>query len=245
LKVAPCGHTGAMTDVPPRSGDQPPDPGYQPPGPGYQPPDAGYQQPAPSYAPPRLKVTPGRIWYLVPAALFLAGIAWLIYGVVSLVGTVNDLQRVSLPGAGTVNLTSAGGYTIYYEGPGARSGSIPPFRIHITPVSPGAAVSSLTQYGSAVTYHIGSHEGHAVLTLHVRSPGRFAVTATGAPATGADLAFGGSVGRRIVGVLLPAIPLIILGALGALALLIVRIVRRRSLRNRYAQGGYVQGGTVS
>ncbi|HEX9034045.1 MAG TPA: hypothetical protein VF834_19570 [Streptosporangiaceae bacterium] len=226
-------------------GYQPQGPGYQPQGPGYQPQGPGYQPPAPGYAQPKLKVTPGRIWYLIPAAVFLAGIAWLIYGVVTLASTVNDLQRVSLPGGGTVSLTHSGGYTIYYEGPGAQTGNIPPFHIHVTPASPGAAVSSLTQYGSVVTYNIGSHEGRAVLALRVASPGRFTVTALGAPASGAGLAFGGSIGSGIVGVLLPGVPLIILGVLGAVVLLIVRIVRKRSLQRRAALSGYAQSGPVS
>lgn len=217
-----------MSDIPPGSDHQPQDPGNQPRGPGYQPPAPGYGAP-----PLQHKVRPGRIWYLVALAIFAAGVAWLIYGLTSLVGTVNDLQRVPLPGGGAVNLTHSGGYTIYYEGPGAQSGNLPSLHIDIAPVSPGAAVSSLKQYGSTVTYNIGSHQGRAVLTLQVTSPGRFAVTATGAPVTGADLAFGGSIGNGIVGALLPAIPLVILGVLSAMVLLIVRIIRKRSLQRRY------------
>src|SRR5947209_8530477 len=117
-----------MTDYPPPGDQRPSDQGYQPPGQGqgYQPPGqpqgfqpqgqpqgqgyqpqwAGYQPPAPGYGPPQqLKVRPGRIWYLVALALFAAGVAWLIFGFTSVIGTVNDLQRVPLPGGGTVSLT--------------------------------------------------------------------------------------------------------------------------------------------
>ncbi len=183
---------------------------------------------------PRQKVRPGRIWYLVPLALFVAGAAWLIVGIVSLSSTVNGLQRVPVPAGGTVSLSHSGGYTIYYEGPGAQSGNIPPFHINVTPASPGASVSSLTRYGSTVTYNVGSHHGRAVLTLNVTRPGRFSISATGAQATGADLAFGGSIAHGIVTIVLPAVPLMVLGFLGALILLTVRIFRKRALRPGYA-----------
>ena len=175
---------------------------------------------------------PGRIWYLVALAFFAAGLAWLIVGIVSLGNTVNDLQRVPLPAGGTISLGHSGGYTVYYEGPGAENGNIPSYNIHIIPASPGAGVPSLTRYGSTVTYNIGSHHGRAVLTLHITGPGKFRVTATatGTPAPGADLAFGGSIASGVVGVLLPGVPLMIIGVLGAVLLLVIRIVRKRSLR---------------
>ena len=177
---------------------------------------------------------PGRIWYLVPLAIFVAGLAWLIVGIGSLASTVNGLQRVPIPAGGTVSLNHSGGYTIYYEGPGAQSGNIPPFHVNVTPASPGAAVTSLIRYGSTVTYNTSSHHGRAVLTLQVAKPGRFAITASGAQATGADLAFGGSIAHGIVGVVLPGVPLMVLGFLGAVILLIIRIARTRSRRQGYA-----------
>jgi len=214
-----------MTGYPPEGESQPPaaDQGQFPP---------QGQYPPPGQFPPQ-KVRPGRIWYLLPLAVFLAGAAWLIVGIVSLASTVDGLQRVPLPAGGTVNLSNSGGYTIYYEGPGAQSGNIPPFHIDVTPASPGAAVSSLVRYGSTVTYNIGSHHGRAVLTLQVAKPGTFAVRTAGAP-SGADLAFGGSIASGIVGIVLPSVPLIILGILGGLVLLIIRLVRKRSSRPRYA-----------
>jgi hypothetical protein len=168
-------------------------------------------------------------------AVLAAGIAWLIYGLLSVAATIDDLQRVSLPGGGTVNLTHSGGYTIYYEGPGAQSGTIAPFHINIAPASPGAAVASLSRYGATVTYDIGSHHGRAVLSLQVTRPGRFTVTVTGTPSPGADLAFGGSLSSGIVSSLVPAIPLIILGFIGTLILFIVRVARKRSPQSGYPQ----------
>ena len=229
-----------MTGYPPGDESQPPAAGQ---GPFAQqgpppPPQQGqyqqgpYQQPQGQYPPQ--KVRPGRIWYLLPLAVFAAGLVWLIVGIGSLASTVNGLQRVPVPAGGTVNLSHSGGYTIYYEGPGAQSGNIPPFHINVTPASQGAAVSSLTRYGSTVTYNVNSRHGRAVLTLNVASPGRFRISAAGAQATGADLAFGGSIAHGIVGIVLPGVPLMILGFLGAVILLIIRIVRKRSPRPGYA-----------
>jgi hypothetical protein len=234
---------------PPGAGN-PPGGGYPPPGGGYPPPGSGYP-PAGSYPPPGSgfasvqppKVRPGRLWYLVALALFAAGLAWLIVGIVNLGTTVNDLQRVPLPAGGTISFSSSGSYTVYYEGPGSQSNQIPPYNIHVTPASAGAAVSGLTTYGSSVTYNIGSHHGRAVLTLHVTKPGRFRVSATGRQGTGADLAFGGSIANGVVGVLLPGVPLMIIGVLAAVLLLIIRIVRKRGLqRQPYAPFVSAPGG---
>src|SRR5262245_20254159 len=205
----------------PQGGGSPPPGGYHPPG-GYFP---------PGYPPPQQpKVRPGRIWYLAAVAIFAAGLAWLIVGIVSVVNTIDDLQRLPLPAGGTITLTHSGGYIVYYEGPGAQNGNIPNFHIRITPASSGAAVGSLRQYGSQVTYNIGSRHGRAVLTLNITHPGTFRVTATGKPVSGAGLAFGGSIASGIVGALLPGLPLILIGALGAVLLLVIRIVRKRSVQ---------------
>ncbi len=158
----------------------------------------------------------------------------MIVGIVALGNTVNDLQRVPLPQGGTISFQRSGGYIVYYEGPGAQSGQIPRFNIHVTPASSGAAVSSLTQYGSQVTYNIGSHHGRAVLTLHVTKPGTFRVSSAGLQVSGADLAFGGSIASGVVGILVPGVPLMIVGFLGGLLLLIIRIVRKRTLQRQSA-----------
>ena len=232
-----------MTDYPAGgdpSGGEPPQGGWPQQGgpaqPGGVPPPGGYPPPS-VYPPPGgyppgqpAKVRPGRIWYLAAIAIFAAGLAWLIVGIVSIGNTVSNLQRVPLPAGGTISLGHSGGYTVYYEGPGAQNGRIPRFNIQVAPASSDAGVPSLTQYGSEVTYNIGSHHGRAVLTLHITRPGTFRVTSTGSPPSGSDLAFGGSIASGIVGALLPGLPLILIGVLGAVTLLVIRIVRKRALR---------------
>ena len=185
----------------------------------------------------RSRVRPGRIWYLVPALLIAGGIAWVVFGFVSLSGKIDSFARVPLPGGGTVALNHSGGYVVYYEGPGANSGQIPSFNVQIAPAAPPAAVrrGSLQTYGSSVTYTIGTRQGRAVLTLQVVHPGKFVVEASGAGAATAssDLAFGQSLGGSIVGIVLPTIGLIFLGIASWITLFVIRVTRTRRAR---AQG---------
>ena len=206
----------------------------------YQPPSGYSGQPAPGFPPPsgppaspRGKVRPGRVWYLLALLLIAGGAAWLVASIVSFGNQVNSLQRVPLPQGGRVTLANSGGYVIYYEGPGAQSGRFPSFNVRVEPASPGAAVASLRQYGSTVTYSVGGHHGRAVLAVQVTHPGRFSVVAVGAPANGSDLAFGPSVARSIVKIVVPSLLLFLLGFALGLVVLIVRIVRRSRQR---AQG---------
>ena len=191
----------------------------------------GYQPPPVSHSPNRQpKLRPGRIWYLAAIVVFAAATAWLIYGIFSFAGSVNGLQRVPLPAGGTVHLARSGGYVVYYEGPGAETGNIPSFNVHVRPVSPGASVTSLTHYGASVNYSVGSHHGRAVLTLRIARPGNFAITASGGQGAGADLAIGGSVARGIVGVIFPSVPLMILAFIGGLIVFVIRIARKSAMR---------------
>jgi hypothetical protein len=180
----------------------------------------------------RPRVRPGRTWYLVPVLLILGGIAWVVFGFVSLSGKVDSFTRVPLPAGGTVTLNHSGGYVVYYEGPGAVSGRIPSFNVRIAPTAPPAAVRGMRTYGSSVNYTIGAHQGRAVLTLQVVHPGRFAVQPSGAGAAtaGSDLAFGQSIGGSIVGIVLPTIGLIFLGVASWIILFVMRLTRTRRAR---------------
>ena len=184
------------------------------------------------------QLRPGRIWYLAAILLFLGGVAWVVFGFVSLSGKVDSFARVPLPAGGTVTLNHSGGYVVYYEGAGANSGLIPRFSVRITPAAPPAAVGNPRAYASTVTYAIAAHRGRAVLTLQVMHPGRFLVEASGAAAVagGSDLAFGPSIGGSIVGIVLPSIVLILLGIIGGIVVFIIRLTRTRRRRGAGATG---------
>jgi hypothetical protein len=201
-------------------------------------------QPQPGAAPPwpvagpptpsSRKMRPGRIWYLLALAVFMAGVAWLAVGIVSVSSQVNGFQRVPLPQGGLVSLSHSGGYVLYYEGPGAASGQFPSFNVRVSPASAGASVQSLQAYTADVNYTFGSRQGRAVLTLQVSHPGTFRVVTTGAPtvAGGSDLAFGSTVAGAIVRVVLPGVLLMVVGLGVGITLFVIRLVRTRTARRR-------------
>jgi hypothetical protein len=232
-------------DPQPYGGGQEPYGGQQYPGPqpygGGQQPYGGQQYPGPQpygAGPPpfggqaatgRPKVRPGRIWYLAALAVFLGGVAWLLIGLFSLGHQIDSFPRVPLPAGGAVTLTHSGGYVIYYEGPGAKSGQIPGFHVRIVPAASSPQMGSLKTYSGSLTYSFGSHQGRAVLTLRVARGGRFLVQPSGAPGH-SDLAFGSSIAGGIVGIVLGSIALIFAGIAVAIVLLVIRIVKTRRAR---------------
>src|SRR5215475_7441930 len=197
------------------------------PAPGYDGPDAV------PLAAPRARIRPGRIWYLLPLAALLGGVAWIVFGVTSIGSEINSFARAPLPAGGVVSLNHSGGYTVYYEGPGAQSGNIPNVRVGVLPASAGASVRSLAAYHGSLTYGVGSHEGKAVLTLQVGHPGQFKIVtaaASGVPA-GSDLAFGDSfAGGLVAGVLL-----LLAGLAGLIVLFVIRLVKTNRAKSAAAQ----------
>ena len=177
----------------------------------------------------RPKVRPGRIWYLAALAVFLGGVAWLVVGLLSLGHQIDSFPRVPLPGGGAVTLNHSGGYVIYYEGSGAKSGQIPGFHVRIVPAASSPQMGSLKTYSGSLTYSFGSHQGRAVLTLQVARGGRFLVEPFGAPSH-SDLAFGSSIAGGIVGIVLGSLALIFAGIVAAIVLLVIRIVKTRRAR---------------
>jgi hypothetical protein len=188
-------------------------------------------------AAPRAKIRPGRVWYLVALLVLLAGVAWLVVGLLSLSSHVDSFPRVAIPAGGQITLDHSGGYVVYYEGPGARSGQIPAFRVRVTPASPAAAVQSLTPYNSQITYAFGSHQGRAVLSMRVGHAGRFNVETLGGnnvPA-GSGLAFGDSIVGGVASTVLPSGLLILAGLVGLVVIFIIRIVKTSRARTRSGQ----------
>ena len=187
---------------------------------------------AASFAAPKTKTRPGRIWYLAALLVLLGGIAWVVIGLISISSHVDAFPRVAIPAGGQILLDHSGGYVIYYEGPGARSGQIPAFRIRVTPASASAAVQSLAPYNSAVTYAFGSREGRAVLSMQVSHPGRFSVetpVANNVPA-GSHLAFGDSIAGGITGIAVPGALLTLAGIIGLVVIFIIRVVKKSRAR---------------
>jgi hypothetical protein len=208
-------------------------------------PGGGGPDAAPAAA-PKAKIRPGRIWYLVALLVLLAGVAWLVVGLLSISSRVDSFPRVAIPAGGQITLDHSGDYVIYYEGPGAQSGQIPAFRVRVTPASAGAAVQSLGPYNSSVTYAFGSHQGRAVLSMRVGHPGRFRVETPGGGnvPVGSGLAFGDSIVGGVAGTALPSVLLILAGIVALVVIFIIRIVktsRARSARPAWSPPGAAPG----
>lgn len=179
-----------------------------------------------------VKLRPSRAWYLVALVVFLAGVGWLGGRLYMLAQQVDSFQRVAAPGSGEVSLDHSGGYVIYYEGPGAADGNVPAYDVNVTARSQSSAPMSLEAYAGSLTYSFGSREGRAVLTLQVAGPGRVLIEVTDGGATPGDssLAIGSSIAGGIVGIVVPAVVLMLVGVGGAVAVAIIRHRRRRVLR---------------
>jgi len=208
-------------------------------------PGGGGPDAAPAAA-PKAKIRPGRIWYLVALLVLLAGVAWLVVGLLSISSRVDSFPRVAIPAGGQITLDHSGDYVIYYEGPGAQSGQIPAFQVRVTPASAGAAVQSLGPYNSSVTYAFGSHQGRAVLSMRVGHPGRFRVETPsgGNVPVGSGLAFGDSIVGGVAGTALPSVLLILAGIVALVVIFIIRIVktsRARSARPAWSPPGAQPG----
>jgi hypothetical protein len=195
-------------------------------------PGDGGPDPVPLAAPPA-RIRPGRTWYLLPLVVFLGGVALLVSGLLSLGSHVDSFPRVAIPAGGQVSLSHSGGYVVYYEGPGAQSGHIPAFRVHVIPASAAAAVTSIAPYTTSVSYGFGSRQGRAVLTLQVSHPGRFRIETTGAgglPA-GSDLAFGDSIAGGITVIAVLSGLLMLAGLAGLVVIFVIRIAKTRRARS--------------
>ena len=171
--------------------------------------------------------------------MFLGGAAWLVVGLVALGHQIESFPRVPLPAGGSVTLNHGGGYVIYYEGPGAKTGQIPGFHVRIVPAASSPQMGSLKTYSGSLTYSFGSHQGRAVLTFQVARGGRFLVQPFGAPSH-SDLAFGSSIAGGIVGIVLGSIALILVGIAAAIVLLVIRIVKTRRARTAAMQPTWQQ-----
>jgi hypothetical protein len=193
------------------------------------PPGSGYETNAASG--PSARLRPARAWYWVALGVFLAGLAWAALMFAVLIGRVDSFPRVPDPGSGVVSLTHSGGYLIYYEGPGASSGSVPTGNVRVTPVSGSGAVQSIGSYSGSLTYQFGHHEGTAVATLQIARPGRFLVTATSSTAPpGSHLAIGSSIAGGIALIVFPALLLVLAGIGGAITIAIIRHPRAKRAR---------------
>ena len=179
---------------------------------------------------------PRRVWYGVGGTLAVVGIAvaiaWVVVGLRGFARQVDDFQRVDVGDEGEVTLSEAGGYTIYYEGPGANDSEADIPEINVAVEGPGVDDSALDDYDTELTYSVGGHEGRAVLTLRVEEPGTYLLRVSSEDDAEGEVAIGPSVGGRLVRSLVGAVVIGLWSVGGAIGIILVTALRRRDARRR-------------
>lgn len=177
-----------------------------------------------------ISVLPSRRGYLIAAIVavlgLIIGVGGLVRGMGQLSDDVDAFDRVDLPGSGTVRFATAGHYTLYYEATGATE--VPPFRVVLQ--APSGEPVQLTEYRGSFDYSTGDHEGTAVATFHIDTPGPYdlASEASIPPGIG-QLAVGKGLGGNLAQTLVPGLVLF-LALITAATLAVVTAVRRRRAR---------------
>ena len=191
--------------------------------------------PAPSRLPP-----PGslvverprtyRSWIWAGAILIALGvlsiIAWIVYGVIEIDRTVDDMVRAPEGGVTEFAVESPRSWTVYVEPQSADLGGLR-FSIHD---QAGERVD-MQPYGGDLSYSVTGHSGRAVATISLASGDhRLVVEGSGTR----SVAIGSSVGGRIVWILVGSLLIGIPMIGGGSALLIVGALRQSRVRNRMA-----------
>ncbi|WP_024800463.1 hypothetical protein [Nocardia sp. BMG51109] len=201
------------------------------------------QPPSPSSpypAPPR--ITPSTGWYVFAALLVVAGIAGAVaIGVTGLLrssNTVDDFQRVSIPGSGDVHLTETGGHTVYFEYPGATA-DVFEGGVNVRLIDPDGGTVALRDYSSSLTYDLGGHEGRAGFSFDAPAPGTYHLVTQGDSGVTAAVGsgIGGSLGTTVVLALGVGVAGVALGIIVFIVVLVRRGASRRRLGPAFGRGG--------
>lgn len=192
---------------------------------GYPAPYPGWAQPAP---PP---MRPSGWWIVAGALVMVVGVVGAISvgvaGIVRMSNTVNQFQRVDVPGSGDLQLAAGRGYTVYFEYPDASSDGLPE-EVRARLVDPAGQVVQMQKYGSQVTYQFGNHAGRAGFSFQSGQAGTYHLTTLGGP--GVTLAVGGGLGSSIAGTILIAGLIGVIGFLVGLATILTAVIRRSRSR---------------
>jgi len=166
----------------------------------------------------------------------VAAIAWIASGVAGFIGQIDDFQRVPIGEERRVAFTGTGGYTLYYEGPGADSGDsfsgAPDLEVEIAPVD--GRPLRLSDYDSDVTYTIHDHEGRALYSFEIDDPGTYVVRSDSRLAEVGEIAVGRGLGRRLFGPIVGGIAVGLWGVGGGIGIVALTALRRRDARRHQA-----------
>jgi len=174
--------------------------------------------------------------YWIGGAMVAAGVIGAVLVAVlsglSAVRSVDEFQRVAVPGSATVRL-EARKYVIYVEGPGADE-TVPAVDVAIADTRAGKSLP-VKPYGGSLTYSFNT-SGSAQATVTPPRAGAYEVRTSGLDeSSGFVLALGDSIGGKIVRTVLGVVVVGGVLGVGGIALLIVTAVRRSGRRAQAAR----------
>lgn len=157
----------------------------------------------------------------------VGAILWAVLSGAQAFETVDDFQRVNVPGRSTVHLR-ARKYVLYAEGPGADEA---PPAVQIAVLDPRTERPlSIAPYGATVTYSFHT-TGSAVATVTPPSEGDYVLSARGlSEGSGYSVAVGDSIAGRIVRVVVGAFAIGGVLFVAGAAMIVVTAVRRSRRR---------------
>jgi hypothetical protein len=155
----------------------------------------------------------------------VVAVLWAVIAGAHLVSTIDDFQRVTIPGTKTVQL-GAHKVVLYVEGPAADQ-RIPPVRVLVTDARTGTPLPIRT-YGGSLTYSF-HRTGAAQATVAPTHAGAYRVR-TSSDTTGYEMAIGDSIASKLVATIAGAFVLGGLFGIAGIVMLVVTGVRRSRRR---------------
>jgi hypothetical protein len=188
------------------------------------------------------EIRPGRWYYGLAACIFVGG--WVAFGIFlwkNLSGIADQLQQVVVPGKTTINLASAGNYTIYHEYESVVGSKIyssgqtlSGLEVKLSSVATGEEVA-LARSGADSTYSLGGRSGKAVFDFTIGRPGAYELTAhypEGEEGPEVVLAVGQGFAGRILTTVFGALGIVFGSMALAVAIAVITAIKRHNAAKR-------------
>lgn len=198
----------------------------------------GTYAPPPPPAVPSEQVRPSKWWFVAAGLIAVVGIVlavvWFVVGMMRFFDTIDEFQRVEVPGTSDVVLDDPGGYSVYHEYRGASGddgfGRFAP-EPSVTITDPSGDEVPLEPYTSEVSYDGSGHEGVALSTFDAEEAGTYTVEAEGD--AGTEVAIGPGIGSGLVATIVGGFVIggagVLVGGIMAIVVGVRRSQNRRSL----------------
>ena len=184
---------------------------------------------------------PSRRWYVFAAVLGFGGIVgatlFVVLSIVNFGGAFVD-QRVPVPGSGTLRLDGEK-YVVYYQVPSGLSDGDPivPGDLAIDVGRAGGEVVDLDDYSGSFTIDADGRSSAAIATFEAPAAGDYLISANAQAPSGATIAVGRPLARRILVIVAGALALALIPLVAAIVIAIMVATRRsRAKRTAVAAG---------